>query len=284
VDSGVLWAVSCPSDSFCVAVDGTGDVVLSTDPTGGGSAWSVVNVDGGTKLTSVSCASESLCVAVDAAGNALSSTDPLGGAGAWNVVPADPGHAFTSVSCTPAGLCVAVDNAGHAVTSTFSPQTEGGQSSGESSGSQTAGPTTSMGSSPLPPQSVVSRALRILSVKVGSDGQIVLTLEVPADGPGNAVATALIREATVGPSKQSRCKTRCVRRLAYGRASDTARGANALTITIEPTKSALKTLKALHLLRVPITVVFRPRDGSPTSVSEIVTVRYRQAHGQSRRD
>ena len=41
-----LDGVSCPSSGLCVAVDGAGDVVTSTNPTGGASAWTVTDVEG----------------------------------------------------------------------------------------------------------------------------------------------------------------------------------------------------------------------------------------------
>jgi hypothetical protein len=38
-------AVSCPSVSLCVAGDQNGNVLTSTDPTGGANAWTIVPVD-----------------------------------------------------------------------------------------------------------------------------------------------------------------------------------------------------------------------------------------------
>jgi hypothetical protein len=59
--------VSCPSASFCVAVDAYGNGV-----TFNGSSWTApANIDATNGLTSVSCPSASFCVAVDGAGNAL---------------------------------------------------------------------------------------------------------------------------------------------------------------------------------------------------------------------
>jgi hypothetical protein len=281
VDNNPLRGVSCPSASLCVAVDSAGNVVTSTSPTGGESAWSVANVDGTTKLTSVSCASESLCVAVDATGNVLSSTDPTGGPAAWSVVPADPGHALTSVSCTPAGLCVAVDNAGYAVMSTFSPQTRGG---GEPGGHQT-GATTPTGPSPsiLSP-APVSGTFSIAGVKVGNNGQIVLTLKAPDAGSFDALATAEIGSAAAGSREKTEHKTGRARKITYGTGSATVPGADMMTLTIKPTKVALGSLKDLRTLRVPVTIVFRPRSGLPTSASETVTVtvRYNPSPRRSR--
>lgn len=293
VEAQPIWGISCPSSSLCVGIDHAGDVFTTTDPTTSTPSWTITDVDGTNHLTGISCASESLCVAVDAAGNVLSSTDPSGGAGAWSVVPADPGHAFTSVSCTPAGLCVAVDNAGYTVTSTFSPQTEGEgghggggeQGGGGQSGTgQTGGSTTPTGPSPsiLPP-APVSGTFSISGVKVENSGQIVLTLKAPAAGMFNALATAAIGKAAAGSGKETKHKTGRARKITYGTGSATALGAGKMTVTIKPTKGALSALKSSRTLRVPVTIIFHPHSGSPTSASETVTVRYqspRRSHGK----
>ena len=72
-----LVGVSCVSSGLCVVADDNGNVVTSTNPTGGPSAWTVTNVDvsvspnsNGPRLIGVSCPTSSLCVAVDSAGNA----------------------------------------------------------------------------------------------------------------------------------------------------------------------------------------------------------------------
>lgn len=75
--SGSLTAVSCPSVSLCVAVDGQGNTPTSTEPTGGAAAWSARQIGGlpaaplffGQESGSPpgfaggSCPSASLCVA-----------------------------------------------------------------------------------------------------------------------------------------------------------------------------------------------------------------------------
>ena len=110
--------VSCASARLCVAVSGAGDVVTSTDPAAGASAWTVDNVDGTNPLRGVSCPSVSLCVAVDGAGNAVSSTDPAGGASAWKLARVDAVGSPRAIACPSVSLCVAVDGAGNAVSST----------------------------------------------------------------------------------------------------------------------------------------------------------------------
>ena len=118
-----LTSVSCASVALCVAAgsDGTGGIVfVSTDPTGGVSAWTEEVVDtastagGFTSLTGLSCV-PAVCVAVDTAGNVITSTDPAGGSSAWTLSNVEGTVQLTSVSCNPA-LCVAVDGSGDVVT------------------------------------------------------------------------------------------------------------------------------------------------------------------------
>jgi hypothetical protein len=116
-----------------VAIDGSGNVVVSTNPTGGPSAWTTTSVDGGENLTSISCPSTSLCVAGDGGQNVVTSTDPSGGASAWTVAHVDDGTGaqcgkygdgdecvlgLTGVACPSQSLCVADDGEGNAITST----------------------------------------------------------------------------------------------------------------------------------------------------------------------
>ena len=131
--TNALNGVSCPSKSLCVAVDGAGKVLTSTNPTGGRSAWSApVTIDGTASLNAVSCPSISLCVAVDNNGNVLTSTNPTGGASAWSAPMAidetmveNGDHDLKDVSCASPTLCVAVDGNGYA----FSSRTPTGGSS-----------------------------------------------------------------------------------------------------------------------------------------------------------
>ena len=82
---GVLVrGVSCPSTGLCVAVDAAGNVLVSADPTGGASAWTIVHIDTATSygctgvglacqppLTAIACPATTLCAAVDFSGNLL---------------------------------------------------------------------------------------------------------------------------------------------------------------------------------------------------------------------
>jgi hypothetical protein len=122
--STAIMGMSCPSTGLCIAVDGVGDVLSTTDPTGGAGAWATAaSVAEG--FDGVACPSTELCVAVGG-GDVATSTDPTGGAGAWTVAtlippasqhPNQPNR-LQAVSCPSTRLCVATDDAGNVWTST----------------------------------------------------------------------------------------------------------------------------------------------------------------------
>ncbi len=103
---GEIKSVSCLSQSLCFAVDNEGDVLSSTDPTGGTGAWRRVYSDSSAKLRHISCPSIALCVAVGRSGQILTSTEPTGGA--WTPIKVGE-SGISEVSCPSTSLCVAVD-------------------------------------------------------------------------------------------------------------------------------------------------------------------------------
>lgn len=135
---GSLNGISCAGENLCVAVGYEGSVFVSTDPTGGASAWSVGEVNeghGATHLTAVSCPSTTLCVAVSGGSNnsnggkVLTSTDPTGGSGSWtfeNLVPfrptegteEQPSNALFGASCASTSLCALVGSDSRIFTAT----------------------------------------------------------------------------------------------------------------------------------------------------------------------
>jgi hypothetical protein len=110
-------ALSCPSAQHCVVVNSSGEVETSTNPTGGASDWTQVDLNDPTGLTGVSCKTSSFCVAVDGAGRAFTSYDPTGGASAWRRANVNRSILLTAVSCASRSVCVAVDPYGYAVVS-----------------------------------------------------------------------------------------------------------------------------------------------------------------------
>ncbi|HEV2980050.1 MAG TPA: hypothetical protein VGX51_01355 [Solirubrobacteraceae bacterium] len=105
-------AISCPSESLCVIVDGSGNVLASTNPLSATPGWSVVFSSGGSAFTGVSCASPALCVAVDSTGHAFASSSPA--SGSWSL-DANLSKALTGVSCPTNSMCAVAEEAGSVV-------------------------------------------------------------------------------------------------------------------------------------------------------------------------
>jgi serine/threonine protein kinase len=103
--SGSFTSVSCPSASFCAAVDRLGRAYLFN-----GTVWSTpIQVDQGrrTDLLSISCA-DAFCAAIDGAGRVITYAD-----GSWDAPSEiDRGSRLADISCSGAMSCVAVDQAG----------------------------------------------------------------------------------------------------------------------------------------------------------------------------
>jgi Bacterial Ig-like domain (group 3) len=111
IDSDFFWSLSCPTVSFCAAVDTSGNAY-----TWNGTSWSAPSSlnDQEDGLLSVSCASASFCMAVGDPGNAYTWNGTSWSAAGTN--PFDAGGDPNSVSCPSASFCAAVDGAGRALT------------------------------------------------------------------------------------------------------------------------------------------------------------------------
>jgi len=111
-----LADVACGSASLCVAVADAGTALTTTDPAGGGDAWtpSAVSPD---DLRSASCPSPGLCVVADDEGIVFTTTNPGAVTPHWESAAATP-EGIGGLSCPTASLCVAVDDGGSVVTST----------------------------------------------------------------------------------------------------------------------------------------------------------------------
>ncbi len=104
--------------SLCVAVDSLpnpapsgnkfGDVITSTNPAGGLTAWTATEIDPNYGLTTVSCTTAELCVVGDARGEVLVSQDPAAGSSAWTGSVVSGANALTALSCV-GGLCAGGD-------------------------------------------------------------------------------------------------------------------------------------------------------------------------------
>jgi WD40-like Beta Propeller Repeat len=166
-----ISAVSCPSPSLCVAGDGVGDILSSTNPGGGAGAWRMTARSATLiffpAITELSCPSTSVCFGFSS--NALlSSTDPTGGASAWTQTSIDPQNILGALACPSVSLCVATD-VGDILTST------------DPTGGASAWAKTSIGQDDLIRE--VSCPSVSLCAAVDSDGNI-LTSTDPTGGTG----------------------------------------------------------------------------------------------------
>ena len=132
VDTGphpinAILGISCPSTGLCVATDEDGNVLTSTNPTGGEEEdWAApVSIDPGHPLEKVSCPTTTFCVAVDGYGDAFTSTEPTGGASKWHETKIDPdlsgedSYSFaTFISCPTTKFCAVVTGSRELLTST----------------------------------------------------------------------------------------------------------------------------------------------------------------------
>lgn len=114
-DGDRLLDVSCPSTTFCAAVDGDGNVLIATAPATG--PWTRTAI-APRSLTGIDCPTTSLCVATDSGGHVVTSTNPTGGAAAWTSADVDGGRRLTAIDCATPTLCIALDAGGWVVTST----------------------------------------------------------------------------------------------------------------------------------------------------------------------
>ena len=113
---GTPSAVSCASESLCVAVNQQGAGFSTSNPTSPSPTWISTLSDTGHSLNAVSCAPGGPCVAVDEAGEVFTSIGPS--AVAWSSSSVPGAGDLTGVSCPAASLCVAVDQAGSVFTTT----------------------------------------------------------------------------------------------------------------------------------------------------------------------
>jgi len=115
IDGAPTTAVSCPSESFCMAVDTNGRA-LTYDDGSWGAPVTVINPENENGFVgdfhSVSCTSASFCAAVDAAGDAVT----YNGASWSTPVKIDPNEYLYAVSCASTSFCIAMDVSGNEMT------------------------------------------------------------------------------------------------------------------------------------------------------------------------
>lgn len=122
--NGLGSAISCSARLLCAAIDESGNVAVSTNPTGGRHAWRVTRVES-SALSSVACTGRSLCVVSDGFGNLFTARNPLGGRGAWRRAHFGgrglSGTGWSGLACPSSTLCLAFSGSDEAVASATGP-------------------------------------------------------------------------------------------------------------------------------------------------------------------
>ena len=99
IDNGSLTSVSCPTNSFCMAVDSFGNAIPYD-----GANWGPPTNTGVSQLSSISCPSSSFCVAVGPQGKASKYNGT-----SWTPIPiSNTTVSFNAVSCSDSSFCMAV--------------------------------------------------------------------------------------------------------------------------------------------------------------------------------
>ena len=104
VDSSQLTAISCTSSAFCQAVDASGGVIAYN-----GTTWSAPSAVSTQDLTSISCASPTSCLAGAVDGSIFSWNGT-----SWSVGQSVSPYSLRAVSCPSPSFCMVVDSAGEA--------------------------------------------------------------------------------------------------------------------------------------------------------------------------
>jgi hypothetical protein len=115
-----IRTVTCTSASFCILGDFEGEVLWSSNPTGGADAWNIVRIDFQGGITQISCPTSKFCVAADDSGHVIRSSNPTGTRDDWNPAGGhiDGPNRISSIACPSTGFCAAVDEKGLVATST----------------------------------------------------------------------------------------------------------------------------------------------------------------------
>lgn len=283
----IVEGISCaPSTSTCVAREGTnlGDLLVTTDPTGGG-AWTRVDPGlGDDPDAGVSCPSPSLCVVAWDEGVATS-TDPTGGAGTWTKVTLPGAGAVQEISCPSTTFCAAADYSGNVFTSTD--PTRG------------ASAWTAVEADPGNPVLAVSCISESLCFAADAAGNVLVgtpsgappSAPNPAPAPGQPVAgsggnappvaptppsnrffapkkvltvkdgVAELHLSLPGPGKVTVTGT------GIKKATAVAKKTGRIKVALKPKAATLASLKAKGKSGFKVTIAFTPTGGSPNAVT-----------------
>ena len=99
-NNGSLTSVSCPTNSFCMAVDSAGNAIPYD-----GANWGIpTNISNGNQLSSISCTSSLFCVAVGPRGKAYK----YNGTSWTEISIRNQTVSFSAISCPDGSFCMAV--------------------------------------------------------------------------------------------------------------------------------------------------------------------------------
>jgi hypothetical protein len=157
--------ISCPSATQCVAIDGNGNVLTSSNPAGGAGAWTIEH-DDLSDANVLSCPATTLCVATSYPDHIYISTNPSGGPGAWRETQVGGVNEVSGLSCPTTSLCAATDGVSE-ILPTTDPAGGGGWS-------RTTLPITGL--------SQVTCTATELCVAIGDNGMVAVSND-PTGGP-----------------------------------------------------------------------------------------------------
>lgn len=246
-----IRAVSCPTTTFCLAVDKYGYAWSSGDPTGGQAAWKESFIDPSEELTDVSCATASFCAAVDQGGGVLTSTEPTGGEGSWGRLVV--GNLSGGVSCPSSTLCVAAGEGNVSVGTPRAPVQPviGGQ--------PVATSPSSVQPIPVPPGLFMPPTA--LKVKRGK-------IKVPLTCIGKGACSGTIRALVPPGAMGSRRKIASVR---FWMDQNSSR-----RIGVPLTRFGKTLFEAKKQLRAEIRIGGKFGSGEPLSLNRVVTLKLRR--------
>lgn len=112
--------VACPAASLCLAVDDSGNAIVSHDPAGGAATWhATAALPGGPALEALACPSTTLCVGVDPSGKIFTSTNPGDARASWSVGKLPPSAGIPlHITCFGSAFCLVTDDTGDVYVST----------------------------------------------------------------------------------------------------------------------------------------------------------------------
>ena len=108
--AGQLRAISCPTQTLCVAAGSDEGLYVSRNASAPDPTWTGQTLPN--DIRDVDCPSAGLCVAIDADGNSLTSTNPAADTPTWTEREIHAEHGFlrvADISCPSDDLCVVVE-------------------------------------------------------------------------------------------------------------------------------------------------------------------------------